>query len=520
MLFKRLYKPISTKRFAKFFYISISGKLTLSFAVVSTLIYLYLFALFFSSSFIESFHTYQISSVVFIPWLMYPLILGVNGILGLLALYLILGKDRQFYSLALSLLVFSFVAARIITVVNSNFFRTGFPEDRFIWLIKIPLALLAPIPLLRLSSSKFKGKNLAKIAAVASLIGIVVVSGASTTFLNVEYWKLSVSARTPSQSELDAVKSLTTIFDKDPRAWLATFTHTSEAIATLAAPSDVLVLNQLLSTAKTPEMLFSLLYRHPAYSHPYIYVANRDVQSMAYSGDEDSFLRTYLETLPIAFSNSEVKIYNASKPSFPQENSDIVLVLPYDSDTGSQELLVPYYILSRELCDYTVSYDIEKRALNSPITVMNFDPFNGTLTSQEFADYFGSGVEYWTVSKGVWKSENETLIGGSIEETSGVTLAPLSSPPLKYPNVENFTAAFTVKPLEGDPFRCLFVGLVYSWRDSQHYRMVEVYFDPYGHVYGYFRVVEDTEWDLGYTIPKWPGVRTGKKCSVLILLMS
>jgi hypothetical protein len=473
-------------------------KRTLGSMTVSTLVYFYILALICSSFFIGSFYTYQVGSVVYIPWIMYPLLLGMDGILALLAFHFVPDKGRQLYGLALSLLIFFFLVGRMLSFVNVSVFAADFPEDRLMWLVKIPLAFLAPFPLIKLNSSKFEGKNAAKTVVIASLIGIVVIFGVSTTFLNVEYWLEIQSTAIPSQPELDAVKTLTTIFDKDPRAWLATFTSDSEAIATLAAPSDVLVVNQVLSSATTPEMLFSLLYRHPAYSHPYIYLAKRDAQLIT----RDSILDQYLKTLPVVFNNSEVTIYNASKPSFPQASSNTVLVFPHDLTLSSQELLAPYNVLSRCFYNFTVAYDTEQRAVEAPITILGFDPFNGTLVSQDFVSHFDTRLD-WDVSKGVWTLGNQSLVGGSAEEGWGYILAPLN--PF---SVEDFTAAFAVEPLEGDPTTALYACLVYSWIDSLHYRAAEIYFNLDGNVYAYFRVYNGTEGDNESTIPIWPGVNT------------
>jgi hypothetical protein len=115
----------------------------------------------------------------------------------------------------------------------------------------------------------------------------------------------------------------------------------------------MLGLKQLLYTAHMPEMAYTQLYRHPAYSHPYIYLHDRDIAQLNALGD--SFLAQYLPMLPIAFNNSEVKIYDVSKVSFPQPNSDSLLVIPVEKTISEQNLYMAYNILSQGLYNYTVA---------------------------------------------------------------------------------------------------------------------------------------------------------------------
>lgn len=285
--------------------------------LVLSLLFVYVIALVSWVSLADSFHTWQVDTIGLVPWFMYPLMLGINGLLAIIALYHLTQNAKSYEVLAffIAFMIFAFIFGRVVSTINLYFFDAGYSEKRFLWLIKLPLAALAPIPILFLIDRLKKVRvhvNIKTVASVA-IIGAVVLYGVSTTFLNLEYWNILANNPTSYQSsdEMEAINAFKDILDSDPKAWLVTVTGTSAGMATFAAPADQLVLKQLLYTAHTPEMAFTQLYRHPAYSHPYIYLHYRDVAHLNRYGD--SFLTQYLPMLPLVFDNSEVKIYNVSK---------------------------------------------------------------------------------------------------------------------------------------------------------------------------------------------------------------
>ena len=246
--------------------------------LVLALLFVYIVAFLSWTSLVDSFHTWQVDIVGFVPWFMYPLMLGINGLLAIPALYYIMEDTRSYTTLRIfiAFMIFAAVIGRIISIINMNFFDVGYWEKRFVIFIKLSLAMLAPITVIHLIDKLRKRKMHANLKAVISVIviGVIILSGISTTFLNVEYWNFVTnnSAKRPSSSEMEAIKIFKEILNNDPKAWLITITRRSSDTAAFAAPADRLVLRQSLYTAYRPEMAFVSLYRHPAYSHPYIYL--------------------------------------------------------------------------------------------------------------------------------------------------------------------------------------------------------------------------------------------------------
>lgn len=467
-----------------------------------SLLFVYVIAFVSWASLADSFHTWQVDPIGLVPWFMYPLMLGINGVLAIIALYY-LSKDAKSYNilaLFLGFLIFTFIAGRMISIVNVYFFDAGYWEKRFIWLIKIPLAVLAPIPVIFLVDKlkNFRINLTLKTVASVAMIGTIVLYGVSTTFLNLEYWNIRANntAIQPSSEEMAAINAFKEIRDNDPKAWLATVTGTSASMATFAAPADQLVLKQILYSAYTAEMAFTQLYRHPAYNHAYIYIHNRDVAYLNSYGDR--FLIQYLSMLPIVFENSEVTIYNVSKLSFPQPNSKNMLVIPFDESIGTQNFNMAYHILSQGFYNYTVAYDLDYKALDMKTIILSLDPPQGNSLTSLFKDEFNQTLDSWSVSKGNWQIKNGTLLGDkSSQGSEGVILSTVFA--------KNFTSSFKVKPMNGDATTLNYVRFVYSWVDFENYRIADILFNTDGYVNVLIRNIVG---GIEETYPSWPGLKT------------
>ncbi|MCJ7631553.1 hypothetical protein MUP77_04030 [Candidatus Bathyarchaeota archaeon] len=498
LLIRKIIKP---KRFSFGAISKIKNKKILKILVLS-LLFTYTMAFLSWATLVDSFHTWQVDTIGLVPWFMCPLMLGINGLLAIIALYY-LTQDAKSYEgvvLFLEFMIFTFVAGRIVSTINLYFFYTGYWEKKFIWFIKLSLATIAPIPIIVLID-RLKRKTIhvnVKTVASAAIIGTIVLYGVSTTFLNLEYWNIKANnpAYQPSSDEMEAINAFKEILDNDPKAWLATVTDASAAMATFAAPADQLLLKPLLYTAYRPEMVFTQLYRHPAYSHPYIYLQDRDMAQLNEFGD--SFLAQYLKMLPLVFNNSEVKIYNVSKPSFPVSNSENALVIPLDKSFNEQNLYTAYYILSQGFYNYTVAYDLDDKALDARTIILPFDPPPRNIITSLFEDEFNQTLGSWSVSKGSWRIENGKLLGGESEKYGeGIILSPAFA--------ENFTTTLKVRPISGNASVLDYVRFVYSWVDSNNYRIADILFSSDGYVYVLFRTFID---GIEKDSPSWPGVKT------------
>jgi len=475
--------------------------------LVIALFFVYSIALLSWMTVLDSFHTWQVNTIGLVPWFIYPVMLGINGLLAIVALYLLTEYPKLYTTATLFFIifmVFAFIAGKTVSIINLFFFDAGYWEKRFILFIEISLAILAPIPILYVVDKLRKGKindNIKAIAA-AAIIGVVVLSGISTTFLNLEYWNIFANDpfKLPSQSEMEAINALKKIFDNDPKTWLATVTGYSSAVATFATPADQLVLKQILYSAYRPEMAFTQLYRHPAYNHAYVYLHNRDLAQL--NNFADRFLTSYVKMLPIVYENSEVKIYNVTKLSPPLPRGDIILLIPMDKSICDQQTLyIAYYLLSQGLYNYTVAYDLDAKALNSRTIVIAYDPPQGNILTSLFEDTFNKKLTSYDIVKGKWRIADGELVGGEVGKYGeGVIISPVSA--------ENFTATYKVKPVNGNTSVLNYVSLIYSWVDSKNYRIADIMFGTDFYIYVHFRTIVN---GIEKAIPNWPGIKTNLK---------
>jgi hypothetical protein len=483
-----------------------------SLAYTSKLMWLVLFsfvtALLAWFSLFGSFSTSQVDNTGVVPWFIYPLVLGITGLLTMITLYFINTNAGPYKPLRffVALLAFVFLAGTLVSFFNLYVFNLDYWEKRFVWIIKLSLALLSPIPILLFVDKLKTGVsiNFKKITSIV-LIGIICLYGVSTTFLNVEYWNITTgdSSKYPSSLEQNAINAYKNILKNDPFAWSATVTDTSASMTTFAAPSDMLLLKQLLYATSTPEMVLSQLYRNPVYSHPYIYVDNRD--SVFLNSYSDDVLAKYLlPTLPKVFENSEVSIYNVSKLSFPQATSGNALLIPYDkSIENRQSGLLAYYALSYGQYNYTTEYDIDNNALNNNLVILPFDPPQDSSIETVFQEGFNKTLSLWTSLSGVWNIDNARLLGANPSQSGEASL-------LSSVSAENFSATVTATPISGNSTLSNYMRFIYSWVDAKNYRIADVLFNNDGYIYFLFRnIVKGVE----SAFPQWPGLKTDLKWS-------
>lgn len=488
----RTFHNVSIKKISKFI---LSKKMLLA----ALFIYGVAFFTWFSVS--ESFTVAQVGTTGLVPWFLYPLMLGVNGVLALVSLYVLDGNSKFYKPLTffITFLMFTFIFGRLVSIINVNFFDAGYWEKRFIWLIKIPLAIIAPISLLILVDKISKTNFLRKIKTltISIIIATLVLSGISTTFLNLDYWNVRSNTTTslPSSLEMDAITSLKQILEDDPYAWLITVTETSSSMLTFAAPADQIVLKKLLYEASTPETALIQLYRHLSYSHPYIYIHTRDIPYLKSS--EDNFLMKNLQYFPIVFENAEVTIYNCSKLSYPQYNSKNMLLIPYDS-LYSQNIGLVYNALSNGFYNYSVAYDIDQQSLDSTTIILPIDPPKDLIKyNWASIEDFNQLFNQWSKIKGYWEIRDGKLSGGTIETTSeGIILSKDC--------VSDFNSTISITP-KSSTSELNYMRLIYSWIDSKNYRLADFLFSSDSHVYLLLRNIID---GVEENIPSWPGLKT------------
>jgi hypothetical protein len=452
---------------------------------------------------VPSFSTGLVVDVGSVPWFIYPVLLGLIGILALASLYYFF-EDSEAKNLLIpfiALIVFSLLFGRMLTFINVNFFTTEYSEKRLIAYLFLAAAVIAPISMVKLAESVKRHQTKIKgTLVIAALIGIVVIYGVQSSFMIAEYWNLSSApAYRLSQEELQAISFLSNVLQKDKYAYTITLTDASYEDLVLAAPHYQLSGMQVFSASENPEMPLVSLRAHN-FSHAYLYMDNRDYALLNESGQ--SWLAEHLlPILPVIFRNNEVTIYNVSSVSFPQEDATTALIVPFDKSVDPTEpWLYAYDALSLGEYNYTVAYDTDPGIFSHNQLVLSIDPPSGNILENNFEDNF-TNENGWTLVSGTWQYTGSGLEAGKPGQyQDAIFLSPIAG--------QNFTTSVSFKPLEGDLKVENYVAVIYDWKDQTDYNCAELMFDSSGNVYAYFSLCQNGQVT---NYPAWPGLETGLK---------
>ena len=471
--------------------------------ILYTIIFLYVVGLIVWITGVPSFSTRTIIEVGSIPWFIYPVILGVLSILTLASFPDLLenAKAKKWLMLFGVFLIFLFIFGRVLTIINTSLFNTGYWEKRFTSYFFLASAIMAPLSVVRIVESiKANQKKFKNTLIIVTIISIIVVYGVQSSFMVLEYWNIVLgSTYRPSEEEFEAIDFLRKVLQKDRYAYTITLTGRSYAALAFAAPPYRLTGMQVVSTAVNPEMpLLSLKARNLL--HAYLYMHDRDYEVL--NEYRQSYLSRHLISMvPAIFKNDEVTIYNVSSVSFPQINSTTALVVPFDSFIDPKESwLYAYDILSLGGYNYTVFYDLDPKLLTYTTVILSFDPPLNNILKRNFKEDF-SGKIKWKPVSGAWQYVDGGLQAGKRDEyQDAVILSPISA--------QNFTASLIFKPLEGDTKVANYVSIIFDWKDEKNYKYGGLMFDGSGKVYAYISSYANGK-ITGY--PSWPGLQTGLK---------
>jgi hypothetical protein len=449
---------------------------------------------------IPSFHTWMVVDVGSIPWFIYPILLGVTGLLMMAGLYpLLQNSGERRVMIFVALIIFSFVFGKTLTFVNVNFFDTGYWEKRFTAYYFLASAVIAPISVIRLFEViRVHWNGIKKTLVTVAVVCLITIYGLQSTFIVLEYWN-TFSASKPSREEFEAVNFLANIINKDKYAYTITLTRGSYNILSFSAPPHELTGMQIIYTAENPAMPLLSMKAHNL-SHAYLYLHKRDFDILNRYGG--SWLARHLiPMLPTVYRNSEVTIYNVSSVSFPQPNSNTALVVPFDGFIDSREgWLYAYDILSLGEYNYTVVYDLDPKTLTYNTVILSFDPPSNNTLKESFKEDFSS-ESGWKPVSGTWQYVGRGLQAGKqAEYQDAVILSPISA--------QNFTASLSFNPLEGDTKVANYVSIIFDWENEKNFKYAGLLFDSSGVIYAYISSCTDGN-VINY--PPWPGLNTGLK---------
>lgn len=462
-------------------------------AISVSLVAIYLFG-FLTWLTIEDFKTSLVSEIGVVPWFIYPLLLGIVGLLALLSIkYMGNILPNSVVVMVLSAILFIFVLGRIVSFVSTNIVVVDYWEKRFPGLIFPFACLLAPIPLIKFRDHlKAKTKKLADPSVIA-LICLLVISGYSSMVLQSEYWFTRVNGLSEkvSKNEFEAIGYLNDLIRKDRYAFTISPSTQSHDIIAFASPAYQSSEPQVLASSKYPDIGLFTLASHNL-DHAYLYMHDRDFRTIR--ENPQGWLAGHLiPMLPIVYSNEEVTIYNITKISYPLPNSNAVLLVPSDSRANSW--FYAYDVISQSGKNYTVMYDNDPSALKAKSMILSYDP----VEYYNLYDNFSSSNNKWNVVSGTWNYSSDGLHVGEMSKKAveNVILSPVTSTSTKL----NISTSFVIKKLDQD--KTNYVSIIYSWINPENYRYAGVLFHK-NSTYIYLANVSN---GVRSQDPAWPGLK-------------
>lgn len=359
-------------------------------AMVATgfiLLFLYLGGLFTWLSTAESFAVWKVIEIQFVPWLLYPALLGIVGFLGLIG-FMIIVRERKDNDVNLFAYLFlsSLVIGRLISIINIDLLMTPLLERRFVPFMFSAASVMAAVTIIKAEKSlsiniktlsiniKTLSIDIKKTIKILPLLLIcfVVLSGITSTCLFTEFHLYDDKRRVAiGTKELDAISYLTSILEQNPGSPIYTVTLRSRAESEFA-PSPWIVGHQIkfVWSSSYPELPMRL-FNDPEYSQPYLYLHKRDVNALREEFEDRYLTRHLLPYIPIEYNNSEVSIYSIPSFAFPSPNSDVTLVVPFNKPSGSY--LFVYDILSLGQYNYTVMLNLDNKIFEKNTIVLSED---------------------------------------------------------------------------------------------------------------------------------------------------
>jgi hypothetical protein len=373
-----------------------------------TLLYFSSLLLWFSGD--VSFSFGNLNRFGYVPMFLYPVKLGLIGLLAIVAIYLLIKnlnpqyRQKEIFAIlasALLLLVFSRVIAMLQMQYVSEFTFNpnswlsemirknllSFREERMFEIFKIPLAMIASIVFGRYIIGKLREKAPSTRYLIASgLISLILISGTASTLLGFTYYYNSIKINQLTSTELDVIRSLqNNIYNTGKAIIIAP--QTSVSYLDFTGATAIVTESPAAWQSKSPELpLFVTRFSKTVPTYIYIHKM-RDMNKLSeYSGNYLEHLSSIAET---SLENQEVKIKVVSDWSPPSPESSTALIIPYNDKTMST--LKPFYQESlRSNTTFALFFQENMRSMNiyqDPINYNNIEVKNTLAAFNGISSY-------------------------------------------------------------------------------------------------------------------------------------
>lgn len=318
----------------------------------------------------------SVSHILEAPWFFHPVRLGIVGLLGLLGMLVVTERYRE-NAVALFLFLFftAWTMGRVISFVNVNFFYTGYSEWRFLFFSFAAASIISTLFLKHIKTEKIiPNKSSGRICLNSFLIGLLVLSGVSSTFLTIEKRTFSTDEKyLLDENELNAVSFLSSTFTNQKPAPLLTVTaRSASALEFVPSPWVEKSIQPVIWLPEYPEIPLTFLHnlRFPS---PYIYLHQRDLDAISSMNLQNGYVvRHLLQNVAEVYDNSDIKISRLPNGVPPLPNGKSALVTPSNKSLSESSFLASY-LLSLGGYNYTTILDSDHRISEKDIVIIPSD---------------------------------------------------------------------------------------------------------------------------------------------------
>jgi len=290
-----------------------------------------------------------------VPWFFHPLRLGIVGLLGLLGMIVI---AKRYSENAVAVFPFLFITAwiigRVISFVNVSFLFTGYSEWRFLFFSSAATSVISALFLKHVGTQKtILNKSSGRVFLNSFLIGLLVLSGVSSTFLTVEKRIFSTDEKfLLDENELDAISFLSsTLVNQTPAPLIAVTYQSASSLEFVPSPWVEKQIQPVIWLPESPEIPFTFMH-NLKFSPPYIYLHQRDLEALFTMNLQNGYVARHLQNIAEVYATSGIKIYRLPNGVPPLPNGKSVLVTPSNKSLSESSFLASY-ILSLGGYNYT-----------------------------------------------------------------------------------------------------------------------------------------------------------------------
>ena len=332
-----------------------------------------------------SFSMTYVGHTFLVPWFFHPLRLGIVGLLGLLGM-IVIAKGYSENAVAAFPLIFitAWIMGRVISFVNVSLLYTGYSEWRFLFFSSAATSVISALFLKHIGTQKIiLNKSSRRVFLNSFLIGLLVLSGVSSTFLTIEKRILSTDEKfLLDENELDAISFLSSTFVNQTPAPLLTVTYQSaNSLEFVPSPWVEKQIQPVIWLPEYPEIPFTFMHNQK-FSPPYIYLHQRDLDAVFTMDLQNGYVaRHLLQNITKVYDTSDIKIYRLPNGVPPLPNGKSALVTPSNKSLSESSFLASH-ILSLGGYNYTSMLSSDSKISEKDILIFPADCITANETTK------------------------------------------------------------------------------------------------------------------------------------------